>query len=476
VLRTRLLRSSTFRLTVAYLLVFGLSALALLAFVYGLAIGYMERQTLETIDAEIQGLVEQGQAQGLAGVARVIERRSENDPDRLGLYLLVDWAGQSVAGNLPLWPSGAVQPDGTLRFDITVRRDDGQLLERQAVARVLIVNQQFRLLVGRDVSEKWRTQQLLWTSILVGAGVMLVLGLGGGLILSRWTLGRLEHINRTTGAIMAGHLDRRIEVEGGGDEFDELALNLNAMLERIQRLLQGMREVTDNIAHDLRTPLTRIRSRIEVALLRDLDPAQTHDLLEATVKDAEGLIETFNALLAIARAEAGAQRGEWERLDLADLARDVAELYEPLAEEKHVRFELDAGAPVGVIGNRQLVAQALANLIDNAIKYTPEGGHVRVAVLDAPPRLVVRDDGPGIPPELRAKALERFVRLDPGRTSPGNGLGLSLVAAVARLHEAGLELDDAGPGLLVTLAFRPAPPPKLAQPETAVSAVTPAAG
>jgi len=474
-LRTRLLRSSTFRLTVAYLLVFGLSALALLAFVYGLAAGFMERQTLETIDAEIRGLIEQGQLGGLAGVARIIERRSESESDRLGVYLLVDWNGQRVAGNLPIWPGSELLPDGTLRFDFTVRRETGELVERKAVARVLIVNQQFRLLVGRDVTEKWRMQQLLWTSILVGSGVMMILGLGGGLILSRWTLGRLEHINRTTAAIMAGHLDRRIQVEGGGDEFDELAMNLNAMLERIQRLLTGMREVTDNIAHDLRTPLNRIRSRIEVALLRELDPSRTHELLEATVKDAEGLIDTFNALLNIARAEAGAQRGEWERLDLSEVARDVAELYEPLAEEKQIALTLEAPAGVGVIGSRQLVAQALANLIDNAIKYTPEGGNVRVTTGDGPPRVVVADDGPGIPPELRVKALERFVRLDAERTGPGNGLGLSLVSAVTRLHEASLDLDDAGPGLIVTITFRPTPPPKIPAPEAAAD-VTPVAG
>ena len=455
-LRTRLLKSSTFRLTVAYLLVFGLSALALLAFVYGLASSFMERQTMETIEAEIQGLREQAFQNGIGGLVRAIEQRSQTDPDRLGVYLLIDWSGQKLAGNLDEWPAVDPLPDGTLRFSVIKRREGGGTVERRAVARDLAVTQQFRLLVGRDVSEKWRTQQLLWSSILVGTAVMAVLGLGGGLVLSRWTLGRLEHINQATSAIMAGNLGERIEVEGGGDEFDELALNLNAMLERIQRLLNGMREVTDNIAHDLRTPLTRMRSRIEVALMRDLDTAEARDLLEATVRDAEVLIETFNALLNIARAEAGAQRSEWERFDLKDLAQDVVELYEPLAEEKNITLELHAPAAAEIDGNRQLAAQALANLTDNAIKYTPNGGQVRVEVLDDPPRFLVADSGPGIPPDQRKRALERFVRLEVDRSTPGNGLGLSLVAAVARLHEANLDLADSTlQGLQVTLTFKP---------------------
>jgi signal transduction histidine kinase len=284
----------------------------------------------------------------------------------------------------------------------------------------------------------------------------------GGLVMSRWMLSRIETINRTTAQIMAGDLGRRISVEGSGDEFDALAANLNAMLERIERLMGGMREVTDNIAHDLRTPLSRIRSRLEVALMNEIDPAAARQLLEETVADAEGLIATFNALLSIARAEAGEHRAAWEPVNLGELAQDVHELYEPLAEEREINLTAETATDIVVMGNRQMLAQAVANLVDNAIKYTPIGGTVKLTAghLDRHgrhlPLISVADSGPGIPEHLRGKALERFSRLEPDRSTPGNGLGLSLVNAVAKLHEAKLELNDNEPGLLVQLIF-PAP-------------------
>jgi signal transduction histidine kinase len=260
----------------------------------------------------------------------------------------------------------------------------------------------------------------------------------------------------TTARIMAGELGRRIATHGNGDEFDDLAQNLNAMLERIERLLAGMRQVSEDIAHDLRTPLSRMRSRIEVALMGAPNPEEARGLLEDTLRDADGLIETFNALLAIARAEAGAQHGDWERLDLAELARDVAELYEPLAEEASITLRLDARAGAAIQGHRQLVAQAIANVADNAIKYTPAGGTVTIATAALPtPTVTVTDTGPGIPPEQREHAKQRFVRLDAQRSTPGSGLGLSLVDAVAKLHDARLTLADNDPGLRVTLAFKP---------------------
>jgi len=316
----------------------------------------------------------------------------------------------------------------------------------------------FRLLVGRDVYDLVQAQQQIKTASLVGIAAIVVLGLVGGFILSRWMLARLERINRSTSRIMAGEFGRRIAIEGNGDEFDNLAENLNAMLERIERLLAGMRQVSEDIAHDLRTPLNRIRSRIEVALMGSPDSDEARSLLEQTLQDADRLIETFNALLAIARAEAGAQQGDWERLDLTEIARDVAELYEPLAEEGGIRLQLDLRSGAVILCHRQLVSQAIANVADNAIKYTPAGGTVTIATASDPmPRITVTDSGPGIPAELREHAKQRFVRLDAQRSTPGSGLGLSLVDAVAKLHNARLSLEDNHPGLRVSLDFRPAP-------------------
>lgn len=459
-LRTRLLKSSTFRLTLVYLSVFGVSVLALLGFIYVSASSFMERQTIETIEAEIQGLREQFDRDRLAGLVRVIEQRSSHDTDKLGVYLLVDWNDRVLAGNIPRWPNTGVQADGTLRFDMPRRTEDGYTPKHAIVARSFVINNAFRLLVGRDVEDKVKTLETIRNAILLGSLFMLGFGVVGGYATARFTLRRIARINRTTAEVVAGNLGKRIAVDGGGgDEFDELATNLNAMLERLERLLAGMREVTDNIAHDLRTPLSRMISRIEVALLHDPDAAEAREILDATLRDAEGLMETFNALLHIANAEAGAQQSAWERFDLSEVARDVFDLYEPLAEERSIELSLDLEEPVPVLGNRQLIAQAVANVTDNAIKYTPEGGTVRISTRTSPtPKVCVADNGPGIPPELYEKALQRLVRLDPDRTKPGNGLGLSLVAAVARLHEAKLELADNEPGLRVTLSFKPLPP------------------
>lgn len=424
----------------------------------------MERQTEETIEAELTGLREQYRDLGIFGLGRIIAQRAAAEREMESIYLLIDEDGWTIAGNLDAWPEAPEASDivtNRVRFAIETRdRRDGRPETRRFLGRTVEFDDA-RLLVARDIEDKLRTQALLINAIGLGSMMMLVFGVIGGFVMSRWMLSRIEAVNRTTAQIMAGDLGRRIAVEGTGDEFDALAANLNAMLERIERLMAGMREVTDNIAHDLRTPLSRLRSRLEVALLGEIDPSTARRLLEETVAEAEGLIATFNALLSIAKAEAGEHRASWERVDLGDLVQDIQELYEPLAEER--RIVLDARIEPGalVMGNRQMLAQALANLVDNAIKYTPEGGEVTLGAghLDddpkAPPLLTVADNGPGIPPEFRVKALERFARLAPDRSTPGNGLGLSLVNAVAKLHDATLELGDNHPGLRVSLTFPP---------------------
>jgi signal transduction histidine kinase len=473
VLRTRPLSTSTFRLTLAYLGLFSLSAAFLLAIVYMASVRFMERQARETIETEMAWLVEQQRAGFRPTLLQaIVEERAAAEPNRRSIYLLVDPAGRVVAGNLDRLPAEPADGASFVRFEVQVSENGRQLPKAHAaMAKVVELGGGGRLLVGRDVQENVQTQRLMRLAILIGLGAMVVLGVGGGLIMSRWMLNRLERINRTTARIMAGDLGQRIGTEGAGDEFDELAQNLNAMLERIERLLVGMRQVTEDIAHDLRTPLTRMRSRIEVALMGRPTFEETRGLLEGTLQDADRLIETFNALLAIARAEAGAQHGEWERLDLAELARDVVELYEPLAEERGISLRLRCAEGAVALGHRQLVAQAIANLADNAVKYTPEGGAVTLATAAAPaPAVTVEDTGPGIPPELRERAKQRFVRLDEQRSTAGSGLGLSLVEAVAKLHDARLELGDNAPGLRVTLTFRPAPAADAGEPRQALAA------
>jgi signal transduction histidine kinase len=457
--RIKPLSTSTFRLTLAYLGLFSLSAAIILAVVYIVGARSVDRQVRDTINEEVAWLREQSAVSGLAGLHLLVAERAEAEPNRRAMFLLTDPVGRRIAGNLDGWPAARPDAEGFVTFTVNVT-EDGRRMPKQhdAKARVIDLEGGFRLLVGRDINDLTQTQRQMRAAILLGVGVMVVLGLIGGLILSRWTLNRLERINRTTRQIMAGDLGQRIRIDGHDDEFDELAQNVNAMLERIERLLVGMRQVSEDIAHDLRTPLNRMRSRIEVALMGAPSSDESRGLLEETLQDADRLIETFNALLAIARAEAGAQHAEWERLDLAEVAQDVAELYEPLAEERSItlRFELGRGAIVR--GHRQLVAQAIANITDNAVKYTPPGGTVTLTTSGRPvPTVTVGDTGPGIPAELREHAKQRFVRLDEQRSTPGSGLGLSLVEAVAKLHDARLALEDNGPGLRVSLTFQPAP-------------------
>jgi signal transduction histidine kinase len=254
---------------------------------------------------------------------------------------------------------------------------------------------------------------------------------------------------------MAGDLTQRLPLTSAGDEIDSLSDNLNRMLERTERLMKGMRTVTDSIAHDLRTPLNRLRNRLEGVVNRQDSQPETQTEIEAAVGETDTLISTFNALLLIAEAEAGVVREAMGRVDLPAVVDGIAELYAPVAEEKNITLDVAPSGAARIEGNRSLISQALANLIDNAIKYTPEGGKVRVAVTDTAGgiALSVADNGPGIPAADRPRVLERFVRLDGSRNAPGTGLGLSLVAAVARLHDARFELTDNAPGLKATLIF-----------------------
>jgi signal transduction histidine kinase len=310
-----------------------------------------------------------------------------------------------------------------------------------------------RLLVGRDIRERLQLVDRVRESLVWGLALMAALALAGGALISRPTLSRIEAISRTSREIMAGDLGRRIPLTGRRDELDRLAESLNAMLDQIQRLVAGMRQVSDNIAHDLRTPLSRLRNRLEVSLMDHSDPARYREAIERTIVEADGLLKTFNALLSIAQAEAGVSRGRFEPIDLDRVVQDVADLYGALAEERGVALSTSPMSRMVVDGDRHLLFQAVSNLVDNAVKFTPAGGRVALSARAEGPQalLVVADSGPGIPVEARSRVLERFVRLDASRGAPGSGLGLSLVAAVARLHDGAIELADNSPGLRAVL-------------------------
>jgi signal transduction histidine kinase len=447
-----ILRSQAFRIVFVYVAVFALSVSALMAFTYWNTERALDAQTDQIIDAEITGLSEQYQRLGLRGLADVVMSRSAHGGP--GLYLLVDRSRQSIAGNLDAMPQTRAHVGSQIEFDYE-RHVEGQLERRRARGRVFRLLGGFELLVAQDVHERYLTEKLFSTTLPWSIVLMLLLGLVGGGLISRNMLRRLDQINRTAGEIIAGDFSRRVPVSRSQDEFDALAENLNRMLDRIERLMKGVREVTDSVAHDLRTPLTRLRNRLEMTA-RHLDPnhAETTEI-EAAMRETDQIIATFNAILLIAEADAGVMRGTIAPIDLAPVVGDMAELYEPVAEEKGVTLEIKPAGATLIEGNRNLVIQALSNLIDNAIKYTPKGGHITVSTAMTPQgaELTVADSGPGIPPDQRAHVIERFVRLEQSRNSPGTGLGLSLVAAVARLHGAQLSLDDNAPGLKVAIHF-----------------------
>jgi signal transduction histidine kinase len=451
------LTSSTFRLALLYILLVGVSVAILLGFIYWSTAGYMARQTDATIGAEIQGLAEQYRRRGLAGLSAIIAERIARDPRGASVYLLADPSGKPIIGNLDLWPPVIPDAQGWVRFRARqpLGRGDETAVEHETRAKVFRLRGDLRLLVGRDVRELAAIRQLILDAIAWGLAITVGLALLGGWLMGAGIVRRLDVVNQVSREIMQGDLSRRVPSSGTGDDFDQLAENLNRMLERIEALMQSIRQVSDNIAHDLRTPLSRLRNRLELLRGTDLSPEASAEV-EVAIADADELLSAFNALLRIARIEAGSRRAAFADLDPLTLLQDVAELYEPLASESGQGLTVEGGSEAQgcrLHADRDLLFQALANLVDNAIKHSPGGGQIRLRATCTHDcvELSVCDDGPGIPAELREKVLQRFFRIDESRAAPGHGLGLSLVQAVAQLHGAELSLEDAGPGLRVRL-------------------------
>jgi signal transduction histidine kinase len=454
---TKLFRTTTFRLSLTYLALFSAAAIVAIVYIYWNTTVLLSRQLNQTIDAELKGLAEQYRAGGLDQLVRIVAERSTTPGN--SLYLVADSDGRRLAGNL-----SAVTPDlwnslGPVEF-VYRRPAAGGVENRLAFANVFRLPSGYRLIVGRDIEDRRELARMVRSAMLWGLGVMAVFGIGGGFWVSRKLLARIDGLSDTTRTIMDGDLAGRLPVNGSGDELDRLAESVNLMLTRIEQLMAGLREVSDNIAHDLKTPLSRLRNRVEAALREPYGEPVYREALERTIEEADGLIKTFNALLSIARLEAGAGGENRESLDVSALLRDVAELYEPVAEERGLELKAETDGAIYIRGDRQLLGQAIANLIDNAIKYgTTEAAatapevEVSAKTRGGMAEIVVTDRGPGVPATDRERVLDRFVRLEASRSEPGSGLGLSLVAAVARLHGGSLRLEDNEPGLRVVLAL-----------------------
>jgi signal transduction histidine kinase len=454
----KLFRTTAFKIVAAYLLIFSLFAVGVVFYLARHTQQLVVSQITETVDLEVRNLTEQYGIGGIRRLVDVIEKRAAQPGSNL--YLVTTYSGDALAGNIVDMPVSVLQNEGWSEITYRHAEAGNAAKESRALVRVVSLPGGFRLLVGRDFEERDRLRQILAQPARWAVVLIVVMGVAGGIFVARRVLKRIDSMTATNERIMAGDLTGRLAVTGSGDEFDRLANSLNAMLERIEALMSGLKQVSDNIAHDLKTPLTRLRIRTEEALRTAKSESDYRAALESTIEESDGLIRIFDALLMIARAEAGEARHGMVDFDANDVAKSVVELYEPLAEEKGLRLAADIDGPLPVHGSRELVGQALANLIDNAIKYGGAGrpgdkNEIRVATQreNGSALLTVADHGRGIAIEDRGRAVERFVRLEPSRSRPGVGLGLSLASAVARLHGGELRLEDNSPGLRVTLAL-----------------------
>jgi len=470
----KLLRTTAFRLTLVYLVVFALFAAFLLGYFALNTRRLINEQIVGIVDTELQFLQVQYNQAGVRRLVGIVDVRSRRPGS--SLYLVTTPTGEGLAGNVGSLEPGILESEGWVETAYR-RLEEPESAEHNALVRVSRLPGGIRVLVGRDLDERERMFHIVTLAGQWSVAIVIVLGIVGGVFVSRRVLKRVDAMTGTAQTIMAGDLSGRLSVIGSGDEFDRLALNLNGMLERIESLMHGLKEVTDNVAHDLKTPLTRLRNRCEAALRTANTATDFRRVLEETIEESDGLIRTFDALLMIARAESGEVRDGMAEFDAAEVARDVSELYEPLAEDKGLTLEVEAKECAAVKGNRELVSQALANLVDNAIKYAaPEakgsqgsinGERAGIVVKANADKdqvvLTVSDRGPGIPQDERSRVIDRFVRLEQSRSLPGSGLGLSLVSAVARLHGGELKLEDNAPGLRARISLpRVATPPQRA--------------
>ncbi len=450
----QLWRTTTVRLTAVFILLFVIFSILLLTFIAYQSSIQIQQQQSAAIDREIALLTRIEQRQGIRGIIFAVARlASQPGP---GIYYLGDNSGLQIAGNVSGLPANVLGNAGVFSFNYdrgaSVEGDD-DASQGFAVVRSVVLDSGLRLIVGRDVVERRGFTAIVFQYFFLAVAGILGFSVLAGVVTARRVLRRIDAINSTSSKIMSGNLSERIPVTKRNDEFDTLATSLNAMLDRIEGLMQGLKEVTDNVAHDLKTPLTRLRNSAEAALRDGSSGEVQREALETTLTESDKLIRTFNALLMIARAEAGAPSGAFADVDVSTVAADVAELYAPVAEDDGISLEATIAPDVHLRANRELIGQALVNLIENALKYyepaEDKTGKITVSVHADKGRVLIEvaDNGPGIPLEDRGRVVERFVRLEKSRTEPGSGLGLSLVAAVARLHKGELRIEDNAPGV-----------------------------
>lgn len=449
----KLFRTTAFKLSLAYLILFSIGAGLVLTRVGARVKEVLNEQIEQTVEAEIRALSEQYAQGGLRQLTTALERRVRAPGG--SLYLLTTHSGDVIVGNIE---SPTTSPTGGRELVETHYQRRGEPgVEHPALMRLFLIPGGFRLLIGHDIEDQEVLRDILRQALGVSLFWLALVGALGGMFVSHRMLERVDMMSASARRIMAGDLNERLAVSGAGDELDRLAANFNAMLERISELMTGLREVSDNIAHDLKTPLTRLRNRAEAALRGASGNGEHREALTKVIEESDALIRVFNALLMIARAEAGCSTDNLTTYDADAVVSDIVEMYEPVAEEQGVHLQFSTEPGLAVSGSRELLGQALVNLVDNALKYGATGENQRIDVsarrVCDRVEITVADHGPGIAPEDRERVVGRFVRLENSRSRPGSGLGLSMAAAVARLHHGALRIEDNAPGLRVVLSL-----------------------
>jgi signal transduction histidine kinase len=443
------LRSATFRLALIYAALFVVSACMLFVAVFVIATAALQSDMQAVLRTEALQLAEVHRRSGLLGLAQQVTRRMDFRTRGPIYYLVQAPTRQVVVGNLP----GMPPVEGVVDFVRDRTDDEPDDARRKLTGFGLTLPDGTFILVAQDAGRLIDMQHALVRAFIWAGGLTLLLAIGGGVLLGGNFVRRIDTIGRTSRAIMEGDLSARIPVRGSNDEIDQLVVGLNAMLDRIQQLLDGLRQVTSDIAHDLRTPLGRLRQKLEEAREEARSPAEYQAAIEAAIGEADSLLEIFSALLRIAQIEAGAQKSAFTAVDLSALVRSISEAYAPVAEDSQHRLESAVEDGVTLPGDRQLLAQLFTNLVENALTHTQAGSTVRLVLrrTAAGFEAEVADNGPGIPETERDKVFDRFYRLDRSRTTRGSGLGLSMVKAIAALHGLSIRLEDRKPGLAVVL-------------------------
>jgi signal transduction histidine kinase len=445
-----LIRSAGIRLALVYATVFGISAFALAFSLWYSTVGLLQRQVEVAIRNDAGALADHFAVGGLPSLAIAIQNRLADNPDGDAIYLLIDPQGRKIIGNLDHWPAGLNQTEAWYELPVS-RRGAGST----ALLRAFALPDGDQLLVGRDVRARTQLRRVLQEGLLTAMGIMCLLGLVGAIVIRTLFRRMIQDIAATTRAISRGDLTRRVPKTGDGDEFDELAEIINDMLDRITRLMDGVREVSNSIAHDLRTPITRARTRLEDAALHAATPDELKSAIERATDDLDGVVAVFQALLRIAEIEAGARRAAFAVIDLAPLLEDIDDLYHAVAEERGLLLRTTIARPLPMLGDRELIQQAVTNLLENALKFSPPGSVIvfRAVLAGTTIEITIADHGPGISEDDRERATERFFRAESARSTTGSGLGLALVSAVAQLHNGTLTLSDNHPGLRTLIAL-----------------------